>query len=210
MLQNPRIAKVRLPAIVGPEREQSGRPVELLARAAASDGCRGTSGCHFRGYRRAGSFRQQHGGRGAAGNTRHQPDFADLYRSRFLEVYGRPSQERVPERDAQPNLNQALHILAGTTYTEKLWKPGGRLQRLLERGAADREVIEELYLAAMSRLPGGAEEQERLARVSKWRKRFLRDRLAGLDDAFFSPPLGRFHSSSSQMVRAISVTPRPA
>ncbi len=91
----------------------------------------------------------------------------DLYRSRFLEVYGRPSRERVPERDAQPNLNQALHILAGTTYTEKLWKPGGRLQRLIERGAQDQDVIEELYLAALSRLPGADEEQELQALIER-------------------------------------------
>jgi hypothetical protein len=84
----------------------------------------------------------------------------DLYRSRFLEVYGRPSRERVPERDGQPNLNQALHILAGTTYTEKLWKPGGRLDRLIGQGAQDPQVIEELYLAALSRLPSTAEKQE--------------------------------------------------
>jgi hypothetical protein len=84
----------------------------------------------------------------------------DLYRSRFLEVYGQPSRERIPERDAAPNLNQALHILVGTTYTEKLGKAGGRLDRLLARGASDRQAIEELYLAALSRLPSAAEERE--------------------------------------------------
>jgi hypothetical protein len=84
----------------------------------------------------------------------------DLYKSRFLEVYGRPNLERVPERDFQPNLNQALHILAGSTYTDKLMKPGGRLERLLKQNAPDRKVIEELYLTALSRVPEAGEEQE--------------------------------------------------
>ncbi|MEO7653578.1 MAG: DUF1549 and DUF1553 domain-containing protein, partial [Bryobacteraceae bacterium] len=84
----------------------------------------------------------------------------DLYKSRFLEVYGRPSRERVPERDVQPNLSQALHILVGTTYTEKLTKPGSRLERLLAQGVPDKKIIEELYLAALSRPPGAREAQE--------------------------------------------------
>ena len=106
----------------------------------------------------------------------------DLYKSRFLEVYGRPSRERVPERDSQPNLNQALHVLVGTTYTEKLWKPGSRLERVLERGASDRQVIEELYLAALSRLPSAAEEQEVEQLIARHgeRKRALGDLLWGL------------------------------
>jgi len=84
----------------------------------------------------------------------------DLYRSRFLDVYGRPSRERVPERDVEPNLNQALHVLVGTTYTDKLLKPGSRLERLIQRGASNRETIRELYLAALSRFPGAREEEE--------------------------------------------------
>jgi hypothetical protein len=75
-------------------------------------------------------------------------------------VYGKPNLERVPERDLQPNLNQALHILVGTTYTDKLTKPGSRLERLLQQSAPDRQVIEELYLATLSRLPEAAEERE--------------------------------------------------
>ena len=77
----------------------------------------------------------------------------DVYPSRFLEAYGRPNRHAVPERNGEPNLAQALHMLAGPTYTEKLSKEGGRVDRLLKSAASDREVIESLYLAALSRFP---------------------------------------------------------
>ena len=59
----------------------------------------------------------------------------------------------VPERNPKPSLGQALHRLVGSTYTEKLSKEGGRIARLLQRNASDREIIEEFYLAALSRFP---------------------------------------------------------
>jgi hypothetical protein len=59
----------------------------------------------------------------------------------------------VPERNSKPSLRQALHRLAGTTYTDKLAAPGGRIDRLLARNAPDRDVIEEFYLSALSRFP---------------------------------------------------------
>jgi hypothetical protein len=67
--------------------------------------------------------------------------------SRFLDVFGRRS------LDSKANLVQALHMLAGSIYTEKLAKPGGRIDRLLQIGASDRSIIEELYLATLCRLP---------------------------------------------------------
>ena len=73
--------------------------------------------------------------------------------SRFLDIYGRPLRESVPERDNKPALAQALHMVVGSTFSEKLSAEGGRLQRLLARGATDQEIIEELYLSALTRLP---------------------------------------------------------
>ena len=51
----------------------------------------------------------------------------------------------------RPNLLQALHQLAGPTYTAKLSRKGGRVDRLLQRQASDEAIIEELYLAALCR-----------------------------------------------------------
>ena len=43
---------------------------------------------------------------------------------------------------------------------ERTTKPGSRVERLLRQSAPDRQVIEELYLTALSRLPEAAEERE--------------------------------------------------
>ena len=87
--------------------------------------------------------------------------FPASYRSRFLDIYGRPQRDSVGGRDNKANLSQALHILVGSTYNRKLGQPGGRLETLLSRRASDREVIEELYLATLSRYPAD-EELDRL------------------------------------------------
>jgi hypothetical protein len=78
---------------------------------------------------------------------------SDNYYSPFLDIYGRPNRLSVPERNAKPNLSQAQHILAGSTYNEKLLGKESRLTQLLAKGASDGEIIEELYLAGLSRFP---------------------------------------------------------
>ena len=85
----------------------------------------------------------------------------DLYPSRFLKAYGQPNRLAVPERKVEPNMKQALAMLAGPEYTSKLSKEGSRVKRLLEGGAAsDGKIIEELYLAALSRYPTEEEKSE--------------------------------------------------
>jgi hypothetical protein len=86
--------------------------------------------------------------------------FPASYPSRFMDVYGRPLRSSVPERDNKPSLGQALHMLVGSTYTQKLSKEGTCIDRLLKRSASDREIIEEFYLAAFSRFPAPAEQTE--------------------------------------------------
>ena len=84
----------------------------------------------------------------------------DMFRSRFLEVYGKPDRLTTPERENLANLGQALHMLVGATYNDKLDREGGRVNTLLKQGASDSEVIEELYLAAFSRFPTETEQTE--------------------------------------------------
>ena len=83
-----------------------------------------------------------------------------MYFSRFLELYGRPNRGAVPERDVKPNLGQALHMLAGASYVERLGSKDSRLARLLEMGASDAKIFEEFYLAALGRFPAREETQE--------------------------------------------------
>jgi hypothetical protein len=85
-----------------------------------------------------------------AGTRAVQMPFAQGF---FLGIFDRPLRDAVPEPTGKPNLGQALHMLAGTTFNRKLAEEGGRLQRLLKNGASDREIIEEFYLAALTRLP---------------------------------------------------------
>lgn len=81
----------------------------------------------------------------------------DLYFSRFLDVYGRPNRLAIPERNPNPSLGQALNVLAGGVYNEKLAAPGSRLRRLIEAGKGNAEIVEEFYLAAFGRTPSPPE-----------------------------------------------------
>jgi hypothetical protein len=85
---------------------------------------------------------------------------ADIYISPFLDLYGRPNRSAIPERRVSLNLGQALHMLAGDTYNDKLWKEGGRVYELHRSGASDSEILDQLYLAALTRYPTMQERTE--------------------------------------------------
>lgn len=84
---------------------------------------------------------------------------ADAYvDSYFLEAFGKP--ERLItcecERSNEPSVGQALHLFHGETLLQKLAFPGGAV----ERAAAepdDAQVVQTLFLAALSRPPAPAE-----------------------------------------------------
>jgi hypothetical protein len=75
-------------------------------------------------------------------------------------LYGRSNRGAVPERNNKPNLGQALHVLAGATYADRLSRPNSRLAKLLQSGATDEEIFTEFYLAALSRPPTTDEVKE--------------------------------------------------
>src|SRR5262249_53587850 len=99
-------------------------------------------------------------GQAPAGTRAIQLRDPDTFFSRFLELYGRANRGAIPERNTKPNLGQALHMLAGTTYVERLGGTNSRLARLLQSGASDKQIVEEFYLAALSRPPDREELQE--------------------------------------------------
>jgi hypothetical protein len=99
-------------------------------------------------------------GQAPAGTRAIQLRDPDTFFSRFLELYGRTNRGAIPERNTNPNLGQALHVLAGATYLDRLRSPNSRLARLLEVGASDEKIFEEFYLAALSRPPSADELQE--------------------------------------------------
>ena len=73
-------------------------------------------------------------------------------------------------------------MLAGSIYTEKLAKPGGRIDRLLQSGASDRSIVEELYLATLCRFPSIEEgaELERMIRERFPRRETIQNLLYAL------------------------------
>src|SRR4029078_1910728 len=99
-------------------------------------------------------------GQAPAGTRAIQLRDPDTFFSRFLELYGRSNRCAVPERNNKPNLSQAMHLLAGATYVDRLSRPNSRLAKLLPSGATDENIFSEFYLAALSRQPDADEVRE--------------------------------------------------
>jgi hypothetical protein len=73
----------------------------------------------------------------------------------FLQTFGR-NQRRITcecERTDEPTIVQALHISNGTTLNGKLRAEGNRIDQLLAAGATLAAIVEEAYLATLSRFP---------------------------------------------------------
>ena len=95
----------------------------------------------------------------------------DQAKSAFLEVFGRNDRKTLPEGKGDPTLAQALHMLTGSAYTGKISEEGGRIDRLLKSGASDRRIIEEVYLAALCRLPDSKEYAKLKKQIAQWSSR---------------------------------------
>src|SRR5262249_17236203 len=114
-------------------------------------------------------------GQAPAGTRAIQLRDPDTFFSRFLELYGRSNRGAVPERNNKPNLSQAMHLLAGSTYVDRLDRPNSRLAKLLASGSSDEKIFGEFDLAALSR-PTDADELTELKSILAQRG----DRQAGL------------------------------
>ena len=79
--------------------------------------------------------------------------------SYFLGLFGRS--ERVTacacERSGDVTLPQLLHLQNGEEVLKKLTAAEGRLAALLKSAPADQRLVEELFLATVSRPPTSAE-----------------------------------------------------
>jgi len=77
----------------------------------------------------------------------------------FLDLFGRPARETSCEceRRSEMSLPQALNLINGPTVGDALADPKGRVAQLILAGATDRQLAEDLYLAAFSRLPDAKE-----------------------------------------------------
>lgn len=86
--------------------------------------------------------------------------------SYFLDLFGRPARNIVCqcERTDAPNLGQVLHFMNGKGINARLTAKEGRVARLIAARTPDGKLVEELYLAALSRFP--TDEEMKLARSS--------------------------------------------
>jgi hypothetical protein len=89
----------------------------------------------------------------------------------FLKTFGQPARELACEceREGDSNLAQALQLINGPTVNDKLRAPNNRIGRLLAKKMSDSDLLNELYLATVSRLPSADEVEASLEHVHKAR-----------------------------------------
>jgi hypothetical protein len=87
-------------------------------------------------------------------------------RSFLLDVFGRPARQITCEceRTSQPNIAQALHLLNGDFLNKKIAAPTGRVELLLKAKMPTRAIVEDLYLATLSRPP----RPEEAVKAAEW------------------------------------------
>jgi len=89
--------------------------------------------------------------------------------SYFLKTFGRPDREKTCEceRTAEPSVTQVLHIANGDSINQKLSAKGNRIEKLLDEKAPPEKIIEDAYLASLSRYPTAAEKEKILDVLSE-------------------------------------------
>jgi flagellar biosynthesis GTPase FlhF len=99
----------------------------------------------------------------------------------IFRIFGRPPRTSSCdcERASEPALPQTLFLMTDQTLQGKIQR--GRLEKLIKDRKSNEDIVEELFLATLSRLPSSAEKQAALDHVSG-----KRDRNAGLTDVVWA------------------------
>lgn len=99
--------------------------------------------------------------------------------ARFLKAFGKPDRllSCECERTDDTTVVQAFQLMTGGVLHQMLTAPDNRIARLLKADKSDTEIVEELYLAALARLPTDSERAAAKAYLAK-----VKDRRAGLED----------------------------
>jgi hypothetical protein len=87
----------------------------------------------------------------------------------FLKTFGQPARELncECEREGDSNLAQALQLINGPAVNDRLRNPNNRIGKLLGKKMIDREILDDLYLTTLSRLPAPEEVQAAMEHVSR-------------------------------------------
>jgi len=112
----------------------------------------------------------------AVNRLNQNPNLTNVFR-----LFGRPPRASTCdcERPAEPALPQTLYLMTDPQIQTKI--TGGRLKNLLAGKKTDVEVIEELFLATLCRLPSDKERTRMTAHVQD-----KNNRQAGLVDVVWA------------------------
>jgi hypothetical protein len=104
--------------------------------------------------------------------------------SYFLKTFGRP--ERIItcdcERSDEPSMVQVLHIVNGSTLNDKLAAKDSRVAKQLATKADNATLIDNAYLAALSRFPTADEKSQILTVLAETP---AKDRRVALEDLYW-------------------------
>ncbi len=114
-------------------------------------------------------------GVGAARAKKEGPTDAE----RFLTAFGKPIRllSCECERSEDTTLNQAFQLITGSMLNDMLAERDNRIGRLLAAGKSMAEVVDDLYLTALSRAPNATEKDAALVMIAK-----AKDQRAALED----------------------------
>jgi hypothetical protein len=95
-------------------------------------------------------------------------DRARLGDIEFLKVFGQPERQSVCECDRgdDTSLGQALELLNGGFLHRKLENTSNRFHTALKEGTLPEQIVTDLYLRALSRMPAESELQASLAYIA--------------------------------------------
>ncbi|MFO0968974.1 MAG: DUF1553 domain-containing protein [Gemmataceae bacterium] len=87
----------------------------------------------------------------------------------FLKTFGQPARELACEceRESDSNLAQALQLINGPAVNDRLRNPNNRIGKLTAKKLSDGEMLNELFLVTLSRLPSPQETKALLDHVGK-------------------------------------------
>lgn len=93
--------------------------------------------------------------------------------SYFLDLFGRPARNVTCEceRIDEPNLGQILHLMNNAGLNGRISDKNGRVATLLAAKLPDTKLVEELYLASVSRLPDKEESRKAAAALTTAKSR---------------------------------------
>lgn len=114
-----------------------------------------------------------------AGTKATQLPAPDLAKHEFLKIFGQPERQTVCacERSSDSNLGMAIQFFNGPLIYGKLRDANNRFRKGITAGKKHDEIIEELYLAAVSRKPTPKELEASLAHIAA-----KGDPVVGLED----------------------------